>query len=165
MFHERGDWYVSADDHRSGEQRTFRIDRIESYERTGVFDDPLDDAEIDDAVGGELGRVVGRRVVAAGDAAAAAGGRWVIEQYPVDSVVERPSGVVDATFAVTSERWLERLLLRAGTDAEVVTPAEYAVDSPWTRRRGCSPATPEPGRRRPSVAAGGSTARRVASPR
>ncbi len=52
--------------------------------------------------------------------------RWVIEQYPVDSVVERTRGVVDATFAVTSERWLERLLLRAGTDAEVLEPAEYA---------------------------------------
>ena len=126
VFHERGDWYVSADDHRSGERRTFRIDRIESYERTGVFDDPLDDAEIDDAdatssvswsVDGSLPRVTLRLQPAA---------RWVIEQYPFDSVVERPRGVVDATFAVTSERWLERLLLRAGTDAEVVTPAEYA---------------------------------------
>ena len=27
--------------------------------------------------------------------------------------------------AVTSERWLERLLLRAGTDAEVLAPAEW----------------------------------------
>jgi proteasome accessory factor C len=52
--------------------------------------------------------------------------RWVVEQYPVDSVVERRGGVVDATFAVTSERWLERLLLRVGIDAEVLAPAEYA---------------------------------------
>ena len=139
VFHERGDWYVSADDHRSGERRTFRIDRIESYERTGVFDDPLDDAEIDDAVAtssvswsvdGSLPRVTLRLQPAA---------RWVIEQYPFDSVVEQPRGVVDATFAVTSERWLERLLLRAGTDAEVVTPAEYAL----TRRgRGDAGACP-----------------------
>jgi proteasome accessory factor C len=132
VFHERGDWYVSADDHRSGERRTFRIDRVESYERTGVFDDPLGDDETDDgaatssvswSVDGSLPRVTLRLQPAA---------RWVIEQYPFDSVVERPRGVVDATFAVTSERWLERLLLRAGIDAEVVTPTEYvrlAVDA------------------------------------
>jgi len=50
-----------------------------------------------------------------------------VEQYPVDSVTERSKGVVDATFAVSSERWLERLLLRAGTDAEVIEPMEYAA--------------------------------------
>jgi proteasome accessory factor C len=125
VFHERGDWYVSADDHRSGERRTFRIDRVEAYERTGVFDDPLDDETADAAaassvawsVDGSLPRVTLRLQPAA---------RWVIEQYPVDSVVERRGGVLDATFAVTSERWLERLLLRAGTDADVIAPAEYA---------------------------------------
>ena len=125
VFHERGDWYVSADDHRSGERRTFRIDRVEAYERTGVLDDPLDDETADAAatssvawsVDGSLPRVTLRLQPAA---------RWVIEQYPVDAVVERRGGVLDATFAVTSERWLERLLLRAGTDAEVIAPAEYA---------------------------------------
>ena len=47
------------------------------------------------------------------------------EQYPVDRVIELDDGVVDATFAVLSTRWLERLLLRAGTDAEVIAPAEW----------------------------------------
>jgi proteasome accessory factor C len=126
VFHERGDWYVSADDHRSGERRTFRIDRVESVDRTGVFDEPLDDAVADSAstassvswsLDGSLPRVTLRLQPAA---------RWVVEQYPVDAIVERARGVVDATFAVTNERWLERLLLRVGTDAEVVEPAEYA---------------------------------------
>lgn len=125
VFHERGDWYVSADDHRSGERRTFRIDRVESVEPTGVFDDPHGDTEeaapassVSWSVDGSLPRVTLRLRPAA---------RWVIEQYPVDTVVERAGGVLDATFAVTSERWLERLLLRAGTDAEVLAPAEYAT--------------------------------------
>ena len=43
VFHERGEWYVAGDDHRSGEYRTFRIDRVESIEHTGEFDDPVDD--------------------------------------------------------------------------------------------------------------------------
>jgi proteasome accessory factor C len=42
VFHERGEWYVAGDDHRSGEYRTFRIDRVESVERTGTFDDAPD---------------------------------------------------------------------------------------------------------------------------
>ena len=126
VFHERGDWYVSADDHRSGQRRTFRIDRVEAFEGTGVFGEPdagdeagatASASSVAWSADGSLPRVTLRLQPSA---------RWVIEQYPVDSVVERPGGVVDATFAVASERWLERLLLRAGTDAEVLAPAEYA---------------------------------------
>jgi proteasome accessory factor C len=125
VFHERGDWYVDADDHRSGERRTFRIDRVETFERTGTVDGIADPdggasgaaaSSVAWAVDGSLPRVTLRLEPAA---------RWVIEQYPVDSVTARKDGVVDATFAVSSERWLERLLLRVGTDAEVLAPVEY----------------------------------------
>ena len=121
VFHERGEWYVAGDDHRSGEYRTFRIDRVEAVERTGEFDDPIDDADRPDssvawAADGSLPRVTVRLQPSA---------RWVIEEYPVDTATELADGVVEARFAVVSERWLERLLLRAGTDAEVVEP------SPW----------------------------------
>ena len=51
--------------------------------------------------------------------------RWVVDEYPVDAVTEQDDGVVEARFAVVSERWLERLLLRAGTDAEVIEPAKW----------------------------------------
>lgn len=122
VFHERGDWFVSADDHRSGESRTFRVDRVEAIEPTGVFDDaserPEPDSSVAWSVDGSLPRVTLRLKPSA---------RWVVEQYPVDSVVERARGVVDATFAVSSERWLERLLLRTGTDARVVEPAQWAT--------------------------------------
>ena len=123
VFHERGDWFVSADDHRSGETRTFRIDRVETLEHTGEFEDTATgDQSTNSSVAwsadGSLPRVTLRLKPSA---------RWVVEQYPVDSVTERPKGVVDATFAVSSERWLERLLLRAGTDAEVIEPLEYAA--------------------------------------
>ncbi len=38
VFNDRGEWYVVADDGRSGERRTFRIDRFESIEPTGEHD-------------------------------------------------------------------------------------------------------------------------------
>ncbi len=42
IFLDRGDWYVIADDSRSGELRTFRIDRFESWTRTGEIDPPAE---------------------------------------------------------------------------------------------------------------------------
>jgi len=149
VFHERGDWFVSADDHRSGESRTFRIDRVEAIEPTGVFDDagqsPGPDSSVAWSADGSLPRVTLQLQPAA---------RWVIEQYPVDTVVERARGVVDATFAVSSERWLERLLLRTGTDAKVIEPAHWATLGADAARRILaryiepSPARPASTRRR-----------------
>ena len=43
VFADRGEWYVSADDERSGEVRTFRIDRILSVEATGAVVAPSSD--------------------------------------------------------------------------------------------------------------------------
>jgi proteasome accessory factor C len=121
VFHERGEWYVAGHDHRSGEYRTFRIDRVESLERTGVLDDPIEVADVPDSsvawsADGSLPRVTVVLQPAA---------RWVIEEYPVEAVIERDDQLLEARFAVVSERWLERLLLRAGTDAEVIEPAKW----------------------------------------
>ena len=84
VFDQRGEWYVAGDDHRSGEYRTFRIDRVESIEPTGEFDDPVDDDESPRFIG-----VVGRRRLAAPrDGSFGPVARWVVEEYPVDSVTE-----------------------------------------------------------------------------
>ncbi len=120
VFHDRGEWYVAADDERSGERRTFRIDRIESVEPTGEFGEPDEDANVV-AVGewfadGGLPRVTLRLSPAA---------TWVTERYPVDEVVDVGRDTVEARFPVASERWLERLLLRLGREAEVVDPPEW----------------------------------------
>lgn len=116
IVHDRGEWYVVADDERSGERRTFRIDRFESVASTGQF------AEVDESAGaapvewfadGSLPRVTLRLRAEA---------TWAVERYPVDRVVELADGALEATFPVASDRWLERLLLRLGQDAEVVEP-------------------------------------------
>ena len=46
----------------------------------------------------------------------------MIEEYPVEAVIERDDQLLEARFAVVSARWLE---LRAGTDAEVIEPAKW----------------------------------------
>ena len=46
--------------------------------------------------------------------------RWVVETYPVEKMVERPDGGVEARLAVASRAWLERLLLRLGDEVQVI---------------------------------------------
>lgn len=121
VFNDRGEWYVTADDGRSGERRTFRVDRFESIERTGEHDEPEPpgagaEAPHDWFADAGLPRVTLRLTPAA---------HWVIERYPVESVVEARGGKVDATFPVASERWLDRLLVRLGPEAEVRAPAAW----------------------------------------
>ena len=119
VVHDRGEWYVVADDERSGERRTFRVDRFESIESTGEHDDVEDaapGAPLEWFADGGLPQVVLRLGPAA---------TWVVERYPVDRVVELDEGALEATFPLASERWLERLLLRLGDEAEVLAPEQW----------------------------------------
>ncbi len=104
-----------ADDDRSGELRTFRLDRIESVRPTGrtvPSDGPVraPDRFFDER---DLPRITLRLAPAA---------RWIIEQYPVDRVTELGDGDAEVTLPVASERWLSRLLIRLGPGADVLTP-------------------------------------------
>ena len=119
VVHDRGEWYVVADDERSGERRTFRVDRFESIESTGEHDEVEDTAPgapLEWFADGALPQVVLRLGAAA---------TWVVERYPVDRVVELDDGALEATFPLASERWLERLLLRLGDQAEVLAPEQW----------------------------------------
>ena len=127
---DRGEWYVEADDQRSGERRTFRIDRFETLEATGEREDaPVGAAAsgpIEWFVDGSLPQVTLRLRPAA---------QWVVERYPVDRVVERADGDLEATFPVASDRWLERLLLRLGEQAEVLSPTAWRTRGAVAARR------------------------------
>ncbi len=118
VFFDSGYWYVIADDQRSGEERMFRIDRIDHAELTGQIDEPRD-VEVphsgmwfaDDELPAAVLRVP-------------ASGAWVAERYPTRSVQPDGEGwLIEVT--VASERWLRDLLLRLGADAHVVSPAEW----------------------------------------
>lgn len=122
LFVDAGNWYVLADDGRSGERRTFRVDRIESTERTGAVH-PADD-EVEAPEQFFVDAAVARATVRLAPAA-----QWVIEEYPFDEVRElrRPAGWVEVRLPVSSERWLAKLLVRLGPDAVLVGDANPAV--------------------------------------
>lgn len=121
VFVETGNWYVLADDERSGERRTFRIDRIESVDATGTI------VEVDETivapsaffVDSEVPRLT---VQLAPDA------QWVVDQYPVDEVValDDPAGWVEARLPVSGDRWLAKLLIRLGPSVRAIDSSDAA---------------------------------------
>jgi proteasome accessory factor C len=118
VFLDRGRWYVIADDFRTGEERTFRIDRIESCERTGDLDEPR-----------HVEAPSGADWFADADLPVATllleqSARWVVERYPTRSVV-REGECVRVELTIVSEEWLSELLLRLGPSGTVVAPDEW----------------------------------------
>ncbi|MEO7372259.1 MAG: WYL domain-containing protein, partial [Ilumatobacteraceae bacterium] len=125
IFLDRGNWYVVADDSRSGESRTFRVDRFETWERTGEIDPtskgiatvapPSGDQWFTD---GDVPSVLLRLAPQA---------RWVAERYPLRD--ERSdtdgSGAAVVRMAVANEQWLRTLLLRLGPHGTVLEPVEW----------------------------------------
>jgi proteasome accessory factor C len=118
VFLDRGRWYVIADDFRTGEQRTFRIDRIDSCERTGELDEPR---EVDAPTGADWFADADLPVATLTLDPAA---RWVVERYPTRSVAATPDGLV-VELTIVSPQWLAELLLRLGPSATVASPAEW----------------------------------------
>jgi proteasome accessory factor C len=118
VFTDRGRWYLIADDRASGEERRFRIDRIEEWARTGEIDPPrpVEVPTADEWFAGEaLPEVVLRLAPSA---------TWVAESYPVRARRATPDGL-EVGLTVASERWLRALLLRLGDGAEVLDPPEW----------------------------------------
>ncbi|MET0909032.1 MAG: WYL domain-containing protein [Ilumatobacteraceae bacterium] len=124
VFAESGRWYVVADDDRSGERRTFRIDRIEHVLPTGrhVPTEDYVSAPSGFFTDADVPRAVLRLAPQA---------RWITEEYPVDEVVEvsAPAGWVEVRLPVASQRWLHRLLIRLGPNAVLVEPASAADEA------------------------------------
>ena len=119
VFTDVGNWYVIADDARSGERRTFRVDRVESLAVTGrtvPTDDPVDGPS-----GFFSAPDIGRAVLHVGPDA-----QWVLEQYPVDSIepLKKPAGWVEARMPISSDRWLARLVIRLGPNVRVIEPSD-----------------------------------------
>jgi len=126
IFLDRGNWYVIADDSRSGEQRTFRIDRFEQWERTGQTDLPRPGAPPASPPSGDQWFADGE--VPTVELRLAPEARWAAERYPIrserDATGEHAGNAV-VRMAVVSEQWLRTLLLRLGPHATVLAPAEW----------------------------------------
>lgn len=119
VFVDGGAWYVIADDHLSGESRTFRIDRIEAAEPTGVIDTTTRDVEVPsaDTWFADADLPTARLRIPKSET-------WVAERYPTRSVRAVKNGW-ELEVSVASERWLEQLLLRLGAKAKVLDPPEW----------------------------------------
>jgi len=116
VYADVGNWYVLADDDRSQERRTFRIDRIETAVRTG--------RTVDVEVVAAPERFFDDADVARATIRLAPGARWVLDRYPIDELTELADGWVEARLPVSSERWLAKLLIRLGPEAVLSEPAD-----------------------------------------
>lgn len=124
VFVDAGNWYVVADDDRSGERRTFRVDRIDTVAATGRAvpnDAPVSTPEafFDDV---ELPVAVLRLSPRA---------QWLVDRYPIRSRTDLadPDGWIEIALPVANDRWLARLLIRLGPDAIVVSPEGAAAEA------------------------------------
>ena len=122
VFLDRGHWYAIADDGRSGEQRTFRIDRFETWTRTGVIEPPEANAPpvVPPSGGDWFADSDVPSVVLRLDPSA----RWAAERYPVREEREEGDALV-VRMAVLDEQWLRTLLLRLGRHATVLEPVQW----------------------------------------
>ena len=119
VFSAGGQWYLSAYCHRVDDERLFRMDRVRSAR---VLDSGFEPPAAAPELGVYHPHPSDPRLTLDLDAAAA----WVAEQYPVESVHRRPDGL-RVTLAVSSRAWAERLLLRLGPAARVVS-ADGSLD-------------------------------------
>lgn len=112
VFESDGSWYLAGLDLGVGEERRFRLDRMEDPE-------VLDEAAAPPPKSLDLTVGVGDDApIAVLDLPAHA--RWVAEAYPVEQAEPGPDGRLRITLPVAGRRWLERLLLRIGPEARIV---------------------------------------------
>jgi len=117
VFSSGGHWYLSAWCEKAEDKRLFRVDRVrsaalldESFEMPAdlrpvpVYDpkpeDPLIVLDL------------------------APGAQWIAERYPNEGVIDLGDGNIRVRIRASSRAWLERLLLRAGPEATVVSGAK-----------------------------------------
>ena len=119
VVHSRdGRWYVETRDATTGAERRLRVDRVRSLERTGERFTPPDDVTAPDQVFSPGADATEVTLVLPASA------RWVVETYDTLDVEPLDGGRLRVRLLVAGDRWLERLLLKAGPEARVEAPPE-----------------------------------------
>lgn len=114
LFRDRGGWYLNGHCRTAVGERSFRVDRIVGARVLDEVVDPPTDPPQASALRPDPDAP---RLVL--DLAPTA--RWVVESHPAEEVEELGAGRLRVTLAVVSPLWAERLLLRLGPEATVVS--------------------------------------------
>jgi predicted DNA-binding transcriptional regulator YafY len=117
MFSSGGHWYLLAWCEKVADRRLFRIDRVRSAALLEASFDPPEDL-------GPIAVYEGRPEDPLVVLDLGPGAQWVIERYPNEGTVDLGDGCTRVRLRASSKAWLERLLLRAGPEATVVSGAE-----------------------------------------
>ena len=119
LYASEGHWHVVAQCHLAGGERDFRVDRVRSLSPTGEhFEPPArrpGPAPRFERADADIVTIT-----------LPAWARWVVESYPTRSVQELKDGRLRVDLAVSGRAWLERLLLRVGSEAQVQAPRALA---------------------------------------
>jgi len=122
VFSAIGQWYVVAFDHRSEQERMFRVDRVRRATRTGETFEPRGLPGAGRPLYSRSREDVPVRLRLAPDA------RWVAEYYETDSEEELPDGGVEVVLPTKRLGWVARLVLRLGGSVSVVEPPELGEE-------------------------------------
>jgi proteasome accessory factor C len=120
LFSSGGHWYLLAWCEKVADKRLFRVDRVRSAVALEDHFDPPDDL-------GPISVYEGSPDDPLVVLDLAPGARWIAEQYPNEGVLDLGDGNIRVRLRASSRAWLERLLLRAGPDATVVSGADGVV--------------------------------------
>jgi proteasome accessory factor C len=129
LFSSGGHWYLLAWCEKVADRRLFRVDRA----RSAVL---LDERFQPPADLGPVTVYESRPEDPLVVLDLAPGAHWVVERYPNEGTTDLGDGTIRAKLRVSSRAWLERLLLRAGPDATVVSGAEGVLPAAARRLLG-----------------------------
>lgn len=124
-----GLWYLRGRDDRSGDARTFRLDRISGLEVLDVASEPGPDEHPPppryEPSGGDLEvRLLLDR-----------GSRWLAESVEADEVAELGDGRRRVRFRTDAPTWVTRMVLGAGPGVVVESPPELVAEVREAARR------------------------------
>lgn len=125
LFAATGHWYLVGHDHRSGEERMFRTDRIKSAVLAGAADPVPEDFDPEPYRGGFSGR--GRLSVTLEISPETA--RWFEDYYPVSDATALDDGWMRVTLVAGGTKWAATLVLRLGAGVRDVRPREVAREA------------------------------------
>lgn len=130
---QAGNWYLIAHDHRSGEERTFRADRIKQVSETGAsFEPPAGFDPARYGGGPVVLRSPGDREVVLDLAPSA---DWVLEATPHERAEPLADAWTRLVLRTSSLSWVARLLLSLAGAARPVGPPELAEEVRAAARR------------------------------